>query len=154
MHTLRRHHAPPSRGELYRRKTIFWTIFQFFFPSRLDLDPPTHFQFFLDFWNFLTLQSPLMFGQLHRYYYRRRRPMQISLHDWTKISLFVRNSTPIIASICIRLDIASPQHLDRLLFAFVLCFLRNFFLMSPRPPRARHAHRAHRYACGKIHAGL
>ena len=44
------------------------------------------------------------------------------LHDWMKISLSVRNSTPIIAKICIRLDIASPQNLDCLLFAFVLCF--------------------------------
>ena len=51
-----------------------------------------------------------------------------------------------MAYIYIRLDITSPQHLDRLLFAFVLCFLRGEMLISPRPPRARHAHRAHRSA--------
>ena len=34
----------------------------------------------------------------------------------------VRNSTPIIAWICLRLDIASPQQLDPSLFAFILCF--------------------------------
>ena len=68
------------------------------------------------------------------------------LHDWSKISAFVRNSTPIIAYICIRLDIDSPQHLDRLLFAFVLCFLRQKNLMSPRPPRAP--------LCGTVHAEL
>ena len=61
------------------------------------------------------------------------------LHDWTKISPCVRNFTQIIAQICIRLDIASPQHLDRLLFAFVLCFFTDFFLISPRAP-----------LCGKV----
>ena len=63
------------------------------------------------------------------------------LHDWTKIAPGDCNSTPIIAEICIRLDIASPQHLDRLLFAFVLCFFtEKKILMSPRPPRTRHTH--------------
>ena len=47
----------------------------------------------------------------------------------------------------LRLDIASPLHLDGSLFAFILCFfLRNSRLMSPRLPRARHAHRANRSA--------
>ena len=32
------------------------------------------------------------------------------------------NSTAITESICLRIVIASPQHLDRSLFAFVLCF--------------------------------
>ena len=82
----------------------------------------------------------------HPYYYMNR--MQMCPQDLTKISPRVRNSTPIIAKICLRLDIASPQHLDRSLFAFIRCFLTE--KMSPRPPRARHAHRAHR----KIHAEL
>ena len=50
--------APPSRGELYRCKTLFLDDFPtFFLLSKWDLDPPTHFQIF--FWIFLTLQSPL-----------------------------------------------------------------------------------------------
>ena len=48
---------------------------------------------------------------------------------------------------CIRLDIASPQQFDRLLFAFVFRFFtEKKILMSPRPPRARLTHRAHRSA--------
>ena len=35
------------------------------------------------------------------------------------------NYTPIIAEMCLRLHIASPQPLGRSLFAFVLCFLRK-----------------------------
>ena len=46
----------------------------------------------------------------------------MSLQDLTKISPRVRNSTPIIAYICLRLDIASPLPLDGSLFAFILCF--------------------------------
>ena len=47
------------------------------------------------------------------------------LQDLTKISPGVRNSTPIIAKICLRLDIASPLPLDGLLFAFILCFFKE-----------------------------
>ena len=36
--------APPSRGELYRCKTLFLDNFPIFFLSKWDLDPPTHFQ--------------------------------------------------------------------------------------------------------------
>ena len=46
----------------------------------------------------------------------------MSLHDWTKISPCAPNSTAITAYIFLRIDIASRQHLDRSLFAFVLCF--------------------------------
>ena len=77
--------------------------------------------------------------------------MQTSLQDLTKISPRVRNSTPIIAKICLRLDIASPLPLDGSLFALILCFLRKFAFndatptaRTPRPPRAP----------GKIHAKL
>ena len=56
----------------------------------------------------------------HPYYYRRR--MQLSLQDLTKISPCVRNSTPIVAEICLRLNIACPLPLDGSLFAFILCF--------------------------------
>ena len=72
------------------------------------------------------------------------------LQDLTKISPSVRNSTPIIAQICLRLDIASRLHLDASLFAFILCFFTEkrfyaaVFALSPCPPRAHHAHRAHR----------
>ena len=55
----------------------------------------------------------------HPYYYRRR--MQISLQDLKK-NLPVRNSTPIIVNMCLRLDIASPLPLDGSLFALFLCF--------------------------------
>ena len=47
------------------------------------------------------------------------------LHDLTKISLCVRNSTPITAYIFLLLDIVSPQHLDRSLFAFVLYDIKS-----------------------------
>ena len=43
------------------------------------------------------------------------------LHDWTNISLSVRNSTPIIAKICIRLDIILPVRK-----IWIACFLRLF----------------------------
>ena len=69
---------------------------------------------------------------------------------------YVRNSTPIIAYICLRLDIASPQHLDRSLFAFVICLFTggNYAAVfafnvatptarTPRPPRAP--------LCGKLY---
>ena len=101
-----------------------------------------------------SMKKRRSYRHLHRhyyycylYYYRRR--MQMCLHDWTKISPCVRNFTQIIAQICIRLDIASPQHLDRLLFAFVLCLFTEFFwdfatptARTPRPPRAP--------LCGKV----
>ena len=53
--------APPNRGELYRRKTLFFDDFPIFFSSsKWDLDPPTHFQIIFGFFEFfLTLQSPL-----------------------------------------------------------------------------------------------
>ena len=44
----------------------------------------------------------------------------MSLHDWTEISPRALNSTAITAYIFLHIDIASPQHLDRSLFAFVL----------------------------------
>ena len=46
----------------------------------------------------------------------------MSLQDLTKISPGVRNSIPIIAEICLRLNIASPLPLKGSLFAFILCF--------------------------------
>ena len=53
-------HAPTSRGELYRRKTLFFGRFSNFFLSKWDLDPPTHSIFVVwIFVLFLTLQSPL-----------------------------------------------------------------------------------------------
>ena len=48
--------------------------------------------------------------------------MQMSLYDWTNISPGAPNSTAITAYIFLRIYIASPQHLNRSLFAFVLCF--------------------------------
>ena len=42
--------APPSRGELYRRKTLFVDDFPILFLlSKWDLDPPTHFQIIFGF---------------------------------------------------------------------------------------------------------
>ena len=86
--------------------------------------------------------------------------MQMSLQYLTKISPGVRNSTPIIAYICLRLDIASPLHLDGSLISFILCFFTDFFFYAavfafnvatptartPRPPRAP--------LCGKLPAEL
>ena len=77
----------------------------------------------------------------------------MSLQDLTKISPRILNSTPIIAYVCLRLDIASPLHLDGSLLRLSFAFLRGKYftlqfsrLMSPHPLRARHAHRAHRSA--------
>ena len=47
------------------------------------------------------------------------------------------NSTPIIAYIFLCLDIASPQPLDRSLFAFVLCFLRQKIKNNFASPQLR-----------------
>ena len=44
--------APPSRGELYRCKTLFLDNFPIFFLSKWDLDPPTHFQIIFGFLEF------------------------------------------------------------------------------------------------------
>ena len=79
--------------------------------------------------------------------------MQMCLHDWTKISRCVRNSTPIIAYICIRLDIASPQHLDRLLFAFDLCFFTEKYV-DVATPTARTPRPVRPPLCGKVHAEM
>ena len=50
-----------------------------------------------------------------------------------------------------RVNLSTPRYCQsdtfgRLTFAFILCFLRNSRLVSPRPPRTRHAHRANRSA--------
>ena len=53
--------APPNRGELYRRKTLFLDDFPLVFVIQMR-PGPTHPLpiFFWDFWNFLKLlQSPL-----------------------------------------------------------------------------------------------
>ena len=50
--------APPSRGELYRRKTLFLDDFPIFFLSKWDLDPPTS-NFLGDFLNFFNFAKPL-----------------------------------------------------------------------------------------------
>ena len=76
------------------------------------------------------------------------------LQDLTKISPSVRNSTPIIAYICLRLHMVSPLHLDGSLFAFILCFFteKRFYVavfafnVTARTPRP--------VLCGKIHAEL
>ena len=47
----------------------------------------------------------------------------MSLHDWTKISTCAPNSTAITAEILIRIDNASPQHLDRSLLALCSLFV-------------------------------
>ena len=51
--------APPSRGELYRCKTLFLDNFPiFFYPNGTWTHPPTS-KLFLDFWNFLNFAKPL-----------------------------------------------------------------------------------------------
>ena len=52
--------APPSRGELYRRKTLFLDDFPifFFYPNGTWTHPPTS-KLFLDFWNFFNFAKPL-----------------------------------------------------------------------------------------------
>ena len=99
-----------------------------------------------------TLYSPSVAEtHQHLYYYRRR--MQMCLQDLTKISPSIRDSTPIIATICLSLDFASPLHLDGSVFAFILCFFTEFAFnvatptaRTPLPPRAP--------LCGKLHAEL
>ena len=87
----------------------------------------------------------------HLYYCRRRMQMNLHTSVFTigrKISTRVRNSTPIIAYVRLRLAVRNiwTDHFLRLSFAFLR--KKDFMLplsrlMSPRPPRARHAHRAH-----------
>ena len=50
------------------------------------------------------------------------------------------NSTPIIAYIFLLLQIASPRPLDRSLFAFVLCFLRQKIKKNFASPQLRCLH--------------
>ena len=52
--------APPSRGELYRCKTLFLDNFPifFFYPNGTWTHPPTS-KLFLDFWNFFNFAKPL-----------------------------------------------------------------------------------------------
>ena len=53
-------HAPSSRGELYRRKTLFVDGFPiFFYPNGTWTHPPTS-KLFLDFWNFFNFAKPLI----------------------------------------------------------------------------------------------
>ena len=54
--------APPGRGELYRRKTLFLADFPIFFyyPNWTWTHPPTS-KLFLDFWNFFNFAKPLRF---------------------------------------------------------------------------------------------
>ena len=71
------------------------------------------------------------------------------LHDWTKISPCVRNSTPH------RVNLYTPRYCQSATFgplAFCVCSLLFYgkkILMSPRPPRPPRAQ-----LCGKIHAEL
>ena len=52
--------APPSRGELYRCKTLFLDNFPFFFyPNGTWTHPPTS-KLFLDFWNLFNFAKPLI----------------------------------------------------------------------------------------------
>ena len=53
--------APPSRGELYRCKTLFLDNFPifFFYPNGTWTHPPTS-KLFLDFWNFFNFAKPLI----------------------------------------------------------------------------------------------
>ena len=59
------HHVPSSRGELYRRKTLFLDDFPIFFyyPNGTWTHPPTS-KLFLDFWNFFNFAKPLKTGVL------------------------------------------------------------------------------------------
>ena len=52
--------APPGRGELYRRKTLFLADFPifYFYPNGTWTHPPTS-KLFLDFWNFFNFAKPL-----------------------------------------------------------------------------------------------
>ena len=52
--------APPGRGELYRRKTLFLADFPicYFYPNGTWTHPPTS-KLFLDFWNCFNFAKPL-----------------------------------------------------------------------------------------------
>ena len=52
--------APPGRGELCRRKTLFLAYFPifYFYPNGTLTHPPTS-KLFLDFWNFFNFAKPL-----------------------------------------------------------------------------------------------
>ena len=70
------------------------------------------------------------------YYYRRAVGKKLS----AKIDEFLavrRNSTAIMASICMRLHVANPRPLDRSLFAFVLCFIRQQIKKNFASPQLR-----------------
>ena len=58
--------ALPSRGELYRCKTLFLNDFPifFFYPNGTWTHPPTS-KLFLDFWNFFNFAKPRKIETLH-----------------------------------------------------------------------------------------
>ena len=59
--------APPSRGKLYRCKTLFLNNFPifFFYPNGTCTHPPTS-KLFLDFWNFFNFAKPLSNVSAHQ----------------------------------------------------------------------------------------
>ena len=60
--------APPSRGELYRCKTLFLDNFPIFFLSKWYLDPPTHFQIIFGiFFNFAKPPSRVVINHVIMY---------------------------------------------------------------------------------------
>ena len=77
--------APPSRGELYRCKTLFLDDFPifFFYPNGTWTHPPTS-KLFLDFWNFFNFAKPLIWIVI---WFSRRAPIDIQCSErYTELS--------------------------------------------------------------------
>ena len=75
--------APPGRGELYRRKTLFLADFPIFFyyPNGTWTHPPTS-KLFLDFWNSIC----------SGYYFRGRKiSRKIQIREYSENFLHAKN---------------------------------------------------------------
>ena len=73
--------APPSRGELYRCKTLFLDNFPifFFYPNGTWTHPPTS-KLFLDFWNVFNFAKPL---RIVRFFAAVLSPTRAKTHQKT-----------------------------------------------------------------------
>ena len=88
--------APPSRGELYRHKTLFLDDFPIFFyyPNGTWTHPPTS-KLFLDFWNFFNFaKSLIQLSELTRH----EQNKNAHASKWQQRG-FIRTQAPSIGSL-------------------------------------------------------
>ena len=94
--------APPSRGELYRRKTYFGRFSNFFFyPNGTWTHPPTS-KLFLDFWNFFNFAKPL-----------RNREAKRELHVMWNGTRLSNTTTPVYLGVHLDRTLRYKTHIEK-----------------------------------------